>query len=231
MPKPIKKRAGRPAKRKEEEVKTIMTKLGETASRGGRRLAAVALVLAVIIISVAGYYIYQNSREAKAKEYEYNGYKLYYGLYEGQPLVEAERLEKARETFQKAYMIRKTPYSLFYFASSNYALGRYDEAVSLLRELTQLFPEDTAFVPLAYYKMAMASVKKGSPEEALQFLDELYGYATDSYKDLALLEAARILERMGRNDEAYEKYATIVRDFPQSPFFEEASQKVKGGEG
>jgi tetratricopeptide (TPR) repeat protein len=231
MPKPIKKRVAKPAKRKEQEVKTIVAKIGETAARGGKRLAAVSLLLTVVVVSAFGYYIYQRSLSTRAKGYEYEGYKLYYGLYKGQPMVEAERLQMALESFQKAYMLGKSPYALFYFADCQYALGRYDEAVSLLRELVQKFPDHVEYVPLAYYKMAMASVKKGSPEEALRFLEDLYGYRSDSYKDLALLEAARILEQMGRGDEAREKYATIVRDFPQSPFFEEASQKVKGGKG
>lgn len=231
MPKAIKKRASKHAGRKDKEAKNIVAKIGETAARGGKRLAATALVVAVLVIAVFGYYIYERGLTSRAKGYEYEGYKLYYGLYKGQPMVKAERLKAALQSFQKAYMIRKTPYTLFYFADCQYALGSYDEAISLLRELIQKFPDNAEFVPLAYYKMAMASIKKGDTEGAMRFLEDLYRYPSDSYKDLALLEQARILEQTGRSQEAYEKYATIVRDFPQSPFFDEANQKVKGGKG
>jgi tetratricopeptide (TPR) repeat protein len=231
MPKAIKKRVSRHAGRKDRETKNIVARIGATAARGGKRLAAAALIAAVLVIAAFGYYIYQRGLTAKARGYEYEGYKLYYGLYQGRPMVKAERLKAALESFQKAYMLRKTPYALFYFADCQYALGSYEEAISLLRELIQKFPDNTEFVPLAYYKMAMASIKKGDTEGAMRFLDDLYGYPTDSFKDLALLEQARILERMGKTQEAYEKYATIVRDFPQSPFFDEASQRVKGGKG
>jgi|Deesub1362A_J573_1020465.scaffolds.fasta_scaffold00013_186 tetratricopeptide (TPR) repeat protein len=226
MPKPIKKRIKKPAA-PEEEVKTLVSKARERIARNQRRILVAVLVFAVVVVSVLGIYFYRGSVQSRAERLEYEGYKLYFGLYESQPMIEVERLTKALESFEKANKLRESPFALFYIASCYYELGKYKEAVSALEELIRKFPRDKMFIPLAYYKMAMAEVKAGDSAKALEVLNSLYTYKTDTYKDFALIEAARLLESMGRTEEAKVKYKTIVERFPQSPFFEEAKFRLE----
>lgn len=208
-----------------------MLRARETATRQRRRLVSLTLAVLMVITLSAGFYIYKNSIDNQAESLQYEGFRIYFGLYEKRPMIKTERFKKALERFKKAYELRESPFSLFYIANCHYALGNYKEALAVLQQLNLRFPDDERYVPLSYYKMAMASIKAGNTEEALKSLDVLYNYRTDSYKDLALFESARLLDSMGRTEEAEKKYKAITKDFPYSPFFKEASLKVKDKKG
>jgi tetratricopeptide (TPR) repeat protein len=224
MPKPIKKKLARPAP-VDEDFDSVISKIGDAVEKRQRQLVAAAVAFLLVVAVSVGLYVYKASVRSEAQRLEYEGYKHYFGLYEQTPAPEAERLNRALESFQKAYEKRESPYSLLYVANCYFALGKYDDAVSTLWELNRKFPDDERFVPLAYYKMAMVQMKAGKNEDALKSLEVLYGYRTESYRDLALVEAARLLEDMGRTEEASEKYGLITRNYPGSFFFDEASAK------
>lgn len=226
MPKAIKKKAAKPVRKTEEEFKSVVTRAAHTAGLNWKRyVIALSVVLAAAALA-AGVYFYLGGRGEKAAQLEYEGYRLYYGLYEKQPMIKAERLNKALESFKAASEIKKTPFSLYYVAGAHNALGNPDEAASALKELLRAFPGDGRFVPLAHYRLAVLSAKAGRPEEALKSLDDLYLSGVESYKDLALIESARLLEAAGKTDEAKKKYEAVIKDFPTSPFFDEANMKA-----
>ena len=74
-------------------------------------------------------------------------------------------------------------------------------------------------------------MKKGDRDTALNLLDTIYHYKTGAFKDLALIESARILESMGKTAESEKKYEEITKNFPESPFLEEARAKLGGKKG
>lgn len=225
MPKSIKRKVVKKTS-SGTEVTGVISKLKESAAK--RKKAMLAAVGAVLIFAgaISGFFIYNSAMKTKAQKLEYEGYKMYYGLYQPQALAGEEQYKKALEFFKKAYATKKSPVSLFYIANCYYETGRYEEALNTLRQLNREFPDDERFVPLSYYKMAMASLKKRNNDEALKSLDILYRYKTGAYKDLSLLESARILEAQGKADEAQKKYEELTKNFPQSPFAEEAQIKV-----
>ncbi|KAF0144069.1 MAG: hypothetical protein FD156_2113 [Nitrospirae bacterium] len=227
MPKPIKRKVVKKTA-SEMEVKGAISRLRESAVKKKSSVMAAAGAILIVAGAIAGFFIYSSTTKNKAEKLEYEAYKMYYGLYQAQPVAGEEQYKKSLEMFKKAYDTKKSPVSLFYIANCYYELGRYDEALNTLRELNQKFPDDERFVPLSYYKMAMASLKKGSNEEALKYLDILYRYKTGTYKDLSLIESGKILEAMGKADDAKKKYEELTKNFPQSPFAEEA--QIKAGE-
>lgn len=225
MPRTIKKKIQKPALI-EEDIGTMLERLRETARKRQRQIAFAAVVLVVAVASVVGLFLHKGSVRDKVLRLEYEGYKHYAGLYQAVPVPEKERVERALASFKKAYEMGESPFSLYYIANCQYALGRYDEAIVSLRELNQKYPDDERFVPLSYYKMAMAAVKAGNSEEALNALRVLANYRTDSFKDLALMESARILEVTGRSEEALKMYEAVAMGFPESEFVEEARLKA-----
>ena len=82
------------------------------------------------------------------------------------------------------------------------------------------------FLPLAYQKIAAVSVKTGDLDGALKALDSLIALKSDMYKDFALMEYGRILEKMGKTEDAREKYQELISEYPESVFKEEASAKT-----
>lgn len=225
MPKVIKKRVVKKPKA-EEEIKTIVRSTKDLVSEKQRVLLPLIAMIASLILIIGGVMIYKSLQGRKAGLLEYDAYKTFYGLYQRQPGNMTERYQQALEKFKKAYTIRKSPFSLFYMANCYYALGRFDEAMKTLQELNRRFPDDENFVPLSYYKMAMISLRKGDNEAAIKSLETLYNYKTGSFKDLALIESARILESMGKKEESFKRYEELAKTFPNSPFIEEAKARI-----
>lgn len=221
MPKAIKKKPARPAK-KEEDVKNILHVVRESVAGRQKLLLPVFVGAVVVIIAVAGLLIYRSQKNAKAEALQYEAYKIYYGLYQKQqPLQKVESYQKALDKFKEAYETRKSAFSLFYMAHCYYEMGKYDDSLKALNELNKRFP-DERFVPLSYYKMAMISLKKGDGESALKFLDAIINYKTGSFKDLALSESAKILDSMGKTEDAARKYEELKKNFPNSPLVKTA---------
>jgi tetratricopeptide (TPR) repeat protein len=113
-----------------------------------------------------------------------------------------------------------------YIAGCYYELGRYDEAITTLKDFTQRYSKEEKFIPLAYEKMAMAYERKGDTKEAMKALEALYNLKGDIYKDFALIESARLLEKEGKTEEAKKKYKELSDKFPNSPFSDAAKAKL-----
>jgi len=227
MPKAIKKKVAKQVKT-EEGMRNIISRVREMIARRQKVLFSAIVTFVVLCVAVAGLFMYRSNAKERAEALEYEGYKLYYGMFQKQPPQQEGRYQAAMEKFKKAYELRKSPYSLFYVANCYYDLGNYDEALKALRELNERFPDDERFVPLTYYKMAVINLRKGDREAALKHLNTLSNYKTASFKDLALIESGRILESMGQTGEAARKYEEITKNFPGSPFVEEAQAKLTG---
>jgi predicted negative regulator of RcsB-dependent stress response len=227
MPKAIKKKVTKPVKT-EEGMRGIISRLREMIAERQKLFFSVVVSCVILCLALAGFFMYRSNARERAEALEYEGYKLYYGMFQKQPLQKEGRHQGALEKFRKAYELRKSPYSLSYIANCYYDMGNYDEALKALKELNERFPDDERFVPLTYYKMAVINLRKGDREAALKLLNTLSNYKTASFKDLALIESGRILESMGQTGEAAKKYEEIMKNFPASPFVEEARTKLSG---
>lgn len=225
MPKAIKRKAAKPPQ-SAEDVGAVLARMRETADRRKKQIVAAAVVVVAAAALVAGVFLYRSGVEKKARALEYEGYKQSTGLYSAQKADDAARAGQALETFSRAYELRKTPFSLLNIASARYALGKYAEAASALEEFIRQFPEEKAFLPLARYELGMARLRAGDNDAALKAFDGLSRYGAGPFGDLALMEAARLLEGMGKTDEARSRYESLARDYPQSPFVEEARRKA-----
>jgi predicted negative regulator of RcsB-dependent stress response len=226
MPKAIKKKAQKPVV-KEEEVTHVLRGATHYLRRQQRLFIPLLAGIIIVALGVAGFSKYHSHVQRKADALEYEAYKIFYGIQQKQPLKKEERYQNALEKFRQAYETRKSAYTLFYIADAQYNLSKYDDAMKTLKELNSEFPDDEKFVPLSYYKMAMIYLQKNDREGALKALDTLYLYRGASFKDLALIETARILDAGGRKEEAVKKYEELVKDYPWSPFIEEVQQKLK----
>lgn len=226
MPKAIKKRIAKTGASEEEEVRALLERAREALSgRERRALAVLAAAIAVVAIAV-GLFYYSGSRAKEAMRLEYLGYMQYPGLEGAGEEERASRAAGALESFSEAYRLKKSPYSLMYMANASFELGDYAKAAEALEELLREYPDEVGYAALAGYKLGMARLKAGDKEAALEAFQRLYGTAAPGpFRDLALVEAARLLEDMGRKGEAMERYGTLARDYPGSPFYEEALRK------
>jgi len=226
MPKTIKKRIAKKPADAEEEVKSKLAHLQDTLKERQKTVLKYGAIILVVVFAVTGFLFYTYSSQKKAKELEYEAYKIYYNVYQKQPLSREEQYRKALDIFKKAYDTRKSPVSLFYIAGCYYELGQYDDALNTLKEFAQRYSNEERFIPLIYQKMAMVYLRKGNINEAINAIDSMYNLKGDIYKDRALIEYARLLEREGKIEEAKKKYKELTTQFPDSAFSDEAKTKL-----
>lgn len=226
MPKAIKKKIPKKTTDTEAEVKEKLTSFKDTLKERQKTVLQYGIGALVILIAIVSFLVYSYTSQKKAKSFEYQAYKIYYTNTPTQSANKEDQYQKAIDLFKKAYDTRKSPISLFYIASCYYELGKYDDALKTLKDFTQRYSSDKKLIPLAYQKMAMAYIKKGDMNEAKKTLDTIYNLKGDIYKDFALIEYAKLLEKEGKLDEAKKKYEELVTKFPNSPFKDEAKAKL-----
>lgn len=226
MPKAIKKRAPKKTVGTEPEVKDKLASLRDTIKEQQKTVLTYGAIILVMIVGIASFLLYDYTSQKKAKRLEHEAYKIYHNEYQKGPVNREGQYKKALDIFKKTYDTRKSPIVLFYIASCYYELGRYDDALKTLKDFTQRYSNEDRFIPLAYQKMAMVYVKKGDINEAMKTLDTLYNLKGDIYKDFALMEYGRLLEKAGKPEEANKKYKELTTRFPDSLFSDEAKAKL-----
>jgi len=226
MPRVIKKKTKKKNVGVETEVVDRLSGIKDQLKLKQKTVLTYGAVVAVAIVAVAGFFFYQYSEGEKARQLEYEAYKVYYNEFQKQPIPPQERYQKAIDLFQQAYNKKKSARLVFYIASANAELGKYDDALKGLDQLVKNYSSDKDVLPLAYQKMADIQIKKGNKSEALKALDALYKSNSGIYKDLALVESARLLESDGKKEEALAKYKELADKFKDSPFLGEAQAKI-----
>jgi predicted negative regulator of RcsB-dependent stress response len=226
MPKLIKRRVSKKTGDTETEVQERLSSLKDTLMERQKTVWKFGAGIVIIIAVVVGLLVYSSTSQKKAGLLESEGYKIYYGNPQVQAVNKDEQYKKALGLFKKAYDTKNTPFSLFYVAACYYELGKYDDALKTLKDFTQRYPNNETFSPLVYQKMALTYTKKGDIKEAEKTLDALYGLKGDIFKDFALMEYGRLLEKEGKPEEAKKKYEELAKKFPNSPFKDEVKAKL-----
>ncbi len=226
MPRVIKKKTKKKNVGVESEVADRLSGIKDRLQEKQKIVVSYGIAAAAALVIIGIFIFYRYSEAEKARQIEYEAYKVYYNEYQKQPMSNHDRYQKAADLFQQAYNKKKSARLLFYIASADMELGKYDEALKSLDKLTKNYSADKDITPLAYQKMADIQLKKGNKAEALKALDTLYKSGGTIYKDLALIESARILENDGKKEEALAKYKELADNFKDSPFLAEAQAKL-----
>ena len=126
-----------------------------------------------------------------------------------QKLVEKLDPERELRAAQQALDIADTMANRLRVADALTALGRHSEALPLYQRGAGPRPDFRT-----WEKLARSLFLNDKPEEALSVVDALPKVTGQSDRDRAALLRARILEDLGRNDEALEHYAEVVDRVP-----------------
>lgn len=210
----------------DEDIKETIHSIRDRIKQRQKTLVSALIGFLVIIVAALGFFVYQKNNTAKAVEFETAALKFYYGTPAQQPLTNNERLNNALDLFKKSYAAKKRSFIQLYVANCYYELGRYDEAITALQELSSR-TTDTRLTSLAQYRTAMAYARKSDFDKALNIFSDIEKTKNSPFRDMALIESAKILELVGKQVEAKEKYKRLVSEFPKSPLANEAAAKIK----
>lgn len=226
MPKAIKRRKKAKEVAVENEVQDRISDIRALMQQKQKAVITYGAAAALVIIAIVGLVFYRYSNEEKARQFEYEAYKVYHNEFQKTPLPKKDQLEKAATLFQQAYARHKSPRLLLYLADCYSGAGKDAEAVTTLNLFLQNHASEKSLLPIAYRQLASVQAKMGNKAEALKTLDSLYKADGDIFKDLALVESARLLESDGKKDEATAKYKELTEKYKSSPYADEAKAKL-----
>ena len=226
MPKAIKKRTKKKDIAVEAEVQDRISDIKEMMQKKQKAVITYGGAAVVVVLVIAGLLFVRYNNREKARQLADQAYSLYYNENREAPQQRKEQLAKAADLFNQAYNTHKSPRLLLYLANS-YAEGeKLDDAVTTLNLFIRNYASEKKLLPIAYQQLANVQVMRGNKADALKTLDTLYKSSGNIFKDLALIETARLLESEGKKDEATAKYKELVEKFSASPYADEARAKL-----
>ncbi|MCD5411706.1 MAG: tetratricopeptide repeat protein [Thermodesulfovibrionales bacterium] len=192
-----------------------------------RTIVLAAAIFVVLAALIAAFIIHHKVAVDRALELEFKAHKLFHGdPIADQIIPRPDRYRNALENFRESYEIKGRPHLLLYIANCYYELGYYDNAIKTLKKLNNRY-SGHKIIPLSYFKMAMTYMRKDDPDGALGAFHGLIEIKDGVLHDMALLESGKILEYLGRTEEARNKYKELIDRFPQSVFLNEAKARLE----
>ena len=112
-----------------------------------------------------------------------------------------EDYNKAKEYFYKCVKNNVLDYSSLYnLLHCNEQVGQYTESISVLNDLLEINP----YSEVAWHQLGKVYIKVNKPEEALSAFE--FAIISDDCFAGAYIEKAKLLEKMGRINEAIDNY-------------------------
>jgi tetratricopeptide (TPR) repeat protein len=198
-------------------------------------------VLAVLglILVLFGLYYGQKYRAASAESAFARATEVYHARVGATPSVdgaatfktEAEKFQKAKELFDDvASSYSSMPAgrrARFYSALCLAELGQRKEAEAVLREIATKKDQGAIEPAMARLRVVEMALQDGRAKEAASAYKALIDDQNSGLpKDTLLFGLAESLEAAGEKLEARRAYADLVNRHPQSPFAQEARQKL-----
>lgn len=199
-------------------------------------------VLAALVVGSILFVQYLGRREEKASALLAHGLDVMHAPVRGVDAANASpgspshgsEEEKYRATLEQMDAVLQT-----YPRSRAARLARYYKGLALLHlgkpreaadELETFLAEDPGgfAAPMARAALAGALEASGEREKALKLYEDLARSSNGPYPPpAALMEMGLALERMGKKDEARKVYERITREYPESDYSQEASERLK----
>lgn len=190
-------------------------------------LAGVGIVVAVIAVAVGAYYwkeagknkaahlFFQASRHMQAAESQADAAKAEADLASARTIYDNLIKEYGGSSL--------TPAAHYQLGNIDARLNKWDDA---LKHYNDAAAKDGGSIVATAAKQKIAYVKwsKGDKEGALKDFDQLLA-ANGSPKDLIHVEKGRLLEELGKKEDALKAYNAVIADFKESPFLGDATRR------
>ncbi len=140
-----------------------------------------------------------------------------------------EALDQAATAFLKVRedhpRTRYAALALFHQANAYAALDRFDDAITGYETWRAAYPHH-ALAPLVIQRLAYAFWANGKLEEALARFNDVSAIPDAPNRDLAFFEKGRLLEQMGRKEQALDAYSSLAKEFRSSPWSSEGNARI-----
>ena len=225
---------------KENEFAKVLTRTGENVRAHSRGVSVAAILIAVALVLVGGYFLWRSNRQEKA------GAMLAEAVATldapvappaiGTPAIagtfptERARLEAALPKLvaaADAYPSTDAGIEARYQAAAVLSeLGRYADAIQRYQEVVDR-DGGGLYGQTARIGLARAASLAGEHDRAIEVLQAMSGDTAGTIPaDAVLAQLARAYEIAGRAEEATATWKRVRDEFPQSVYTQEATQKA-----
>lgn len=232
-------------KLKENEFARSVAHARDVLSTRTRDITRVAIAAVVVLVLVAGYTMWRQSRNAKAEAALASGLALFEAPVvplpapaPGSPLpvqqpgtfaTEQAKYEAALPKLTEAadaYPGTTAGIAARYYAASTLAsLGRFAEAEQQFQEVAEKAGK-TIYARTARLGVADAQAAQGKYDSAITIYRELSTDTTSQIPvDGVLMALGRTYAKAGRHDEAARAFSRVVDEFPQSVYAADARRE------
>ena len=209
-----------------DEITSTLERATDYVVKHGKVLAIGLGVVIVVVAVVVGMNVTARNRQASAQSALADVIRVYSTIIDGgsdedrfqATVVEAARVQ-ADHPDQPAAQIAR-----YYAALAREGLGDSAEAIAILSELSD--SEDQTVNQVARFALAESYKNQGELESAVgvyQALSEDGGFSQGA----VLYELGRLYEAMSMPDEARDYYQSLVGEYPNSPFRENADRALR----
>lgn len=230
---------------KRDELVTTITAVTSVVDRHRKSLLIAAGAVVVLAAAVAGGFLYSGSRQRAAQGALADVIRA-----SNAPIVTGETLatipgaasyrseeEKQRDVARLATEVvdayPSTPaadWALYWKGLALEKISDHDGALVAIEPLLAS-PESSRLYPPAMLLKSKVLESRGDLAGAAQTCADLLASGREDFPvEIVLMERGRILEKQGNTDEAQAAYRRVTSEFPQSPYAQEATKRLGGGE-
>lgn len=195
-----------------------------------------AILLGVVLIVVAavalgGLVWFERHNTGEALVLEGKAQSLYVDRPLDQPEKAQENLGKASELYRQILeqYPRTASARISLFLLGNTLMEQHDlkGATETYERFIKQYPDDEVFVGLAYQRLGYAHLLNGDRGSALEAFSDVLRLPHALNKDQVLFELAKLEEADGDTEKAVTHYNLLIENYRDSPYFNEASLRVK----
>ena len=203
-----------------DEFLTFSSRLFNWIVTHQRQLYTAGIVVAGLFLLYMGGYFYYRHMNKKAQE-------LYNTAYEAlasnmKPDTNTKDWAKTQDLFQKVihdYSLSKASrLALPQAAYAAYRQKKYDDAIGLYEKFLSKIGDEPNYSMLTQMALAACYEKKGSMDKAIQLLEPLSQEKANPFRELAMLNLARVYLLAHRTEDSKKVLEEFVKEFPDSPF-------------
>ncbi|HIO21573.1 MAG TPA: tetratricopeptide repeat protein [Nitrospirales bacterium] len=222
----------------ERKVMESMTRLRHDMGARAKTLWVVIGTVIVAAAVVGGVYFMNAQAEQLAQEQLQQATHLYMN----RPLNDTDaglsHVRQAVELFQSIVAeypkSSSAPLAMHLLANALSVLGDHEGAVATYQQFLDAYPLQGTLNSLVRQRLAYAYLEQGDLQRAERAFEKILTIDKAPNKDLALLELASLGEQQKQSDAAMARYQELVKGYPHSIYFSEASSRIRilgGGDG
>ena len=191
-------------------------------------MASVGAVVAVAIV-ITGVIYYKNQSENRAAMMlgktmaKYNAIKK-----DESAFIAYEEVKKGFKNISEKYgSTGAGKAALMQYADVSYLTKNYDEAITIYNQALEALGK-TEFKTMILSGLAYSYEGKEEYEQAAKYFEMITSDAVAASKDQALFNLGRMYGKLGKPEQEKEAFSRLVSEYPESMYFELASEKIAG---